>query len=287
MARQEISARDIHRKKSSRFFLHATYAKKKSACDLYQTKKKDATDAFFSTRPPLSSLQVPSYAPQQLRAPNGATITAFVAGTAHSAFLAGAQWYVMGSNAEGQCGVGSPAAVLPVPQPLRAPGGRLIAAVALGGAHSAVLTGGQCYVFGANGRGQLGLGHLSSEAEPRLLEPPNGAAVTAVALGDAHSAFRAGDEWYVMGANGHGQLGLGHTRDQYVPRRLPSPTADPIDAMVLGGQHSALFAGGRCASYPDPMSEMSCTYRPRGIFKDSLCFFSFILLRTLLKDPPP
>ena len=187
-------------------------------------------------------------APYPLVAPGDRPITALAFGHRHSAFEAGGDWYVMGAHADGQLGRATPGARYTTPPvPLAAPGGARVTAVAMGRAHTAFLAGGRCYVMGANAFGELGLGHRERVDAPRRLVPPNGAPVTALALGAYHSAFRAGDEWYVVGRNDRGQLGLGHFElSEATPRRVRAPNGAPISAMALGGDHTAFVAGGQC-----------------------------------------
>ena len=187
-------------------------------------------------------------APYPLVAPGDQPITALVFGHRHSAFEAGGKWYVMGAHADGQLGRATPGARYTTPPvPLEAPDGARITDVAMGRAHTAFLAGGQCYVMGANAFGELGLGTVERVDAPQRLVPPNGAPVTALALGAYHSAFRAGDDWYVVGRNDRGQLGLGHFQlFEATPRRVVAPNGARISAMALGGDHTAFVAGGQC-----------------------------------------
>ena len=105
---------------------------------------------------------VTRYAPHLLRAPNGAAITAVALGRYHSAFLAGGQCYVFGSNAEGQLGLGPNVTRALTPQPLTLDSGDNITAIAAGHHHTALIAEGVLYVMGSNAHGQLGLTDPSS-----------------------------------------------------------------------------------------------------------------------------
>ena len=191
----------------------------------------------------------PAYTPQPVPAPGGAVVDAVLAGAAHTAFRAGGRWYVFGSNRDGQLGLAVAEEHAAAPRPLIAPGGAAVARVALGGAHTALVAGGRCFVAGANAHGQLGLGHTA--ARQYALQPlslPDGAGPALdVVLGGAHSAVRTAARWYVFGRNDRGQLGLGHRRSQTTAQPLPVPDGRVAraTAVALGGLHSAFFVDGR------------------------------------------
>ena len=124
--------------------------------------------------------------------------------------------------------------------------------VAAGHTHYAVLAGGRLYTFGGNDHGQLGLGHQVFQGSPRRVRPPNNRSVTQMALGSAQTAFRAGDQWYAMGWNHFGQLGVrppaaGPAARAQSYYTTPQPlTARPnITAVALGAYHSLLLSAGR------------------------------------------
>lgn len=117
---------------------------------------------------------------------------------------------------------------------------RRIVSVAAGGSHALLLDdGGRLLAFGANGRGQLGLGGEPSEADAPVLEPRlvggalAGRTVVTAACGERHSLcvtdegrlFAFGDDRWL-------QLGL---RDGGVPsiKRGPEMRAAPVEVDVL------------------------------------------------------
>ena len=57
----------------------------------------------------------------------------------------------------------------------------------------------------------------------------------------------AGVDWFVMGSNLHGQLGLGSDDGRpyrcTTPQRLSAPNGKPITAVALGDYHSMFIAG--------------------------------------------
>ena len=164
----------------------------------------------------------------------------------------GAQLHVMGRNAPGALGLG--ASPGPSAGEVVGPEGKDVTAVALGPSHSAFVAGGDLFVMGSNGAGELGLGpEVANRSAPARVVAPNGRAVATVAVGGRHSAFVAGGQVYVMGANDAGQLALGHTRPQSRPRVL-SLVLPPVTAAALGARHSLfLTAAGRTCSFEDPV----------------------------------
>ena len=199
-------------------------------------------------------LDVPhAHSPRPLDAPNARAITAIATGSLHTVFVAGGQAYLMGDNRRGQLGL--PARVLQrgTPHAVRLPTRAPVRAVAAGSFHTVLLTaadpvtgaGAQAYVMGLNTRGMLGLADTVTRYAPRLLRAPNGAAITAVALGRWHSAVLAGGECFVFGSNAHGQLGLGAVNGSLAPKRLVVDGGKAVTAVAAGHRHTALVAGGQ------------------------------------------
>ena len=182
-------------------------------------------------------------APAWLPSPAGQSVSAIACGRDHSAFISAGALWLFGRNDDGQLGLGDDATRF-APERLAAPNGRAVDAVALGRAHSAFVAGGAVFVFGRNEFGQLGLAHNAPHLVPAGLAAPNGRPVTAVALGDTHSAIVAGGRLYVFGGNAHGQLGLGDRQSRFAPQLLAAPNGRAVEAVALGGAHSAFVAGG-------------------------------------------
>ena len=179
--------------------------------------------------------------PKPLPSPGPAAISAIRLGFAATAVQAGAQWYVMGANGEGQLGLGD-RADRATPQPLRAPNGRPVEAVAFGKGHAVFLAGGQAFVMGANGAGQLGLGDIFSRDRPHPLGSPGGLPVTAIAAGyDTTAVFSAGAV-YVTGANARGQLGFNDRVDRHAAQELTPPHGAQIHAIAWGWRHAAILS---------------------------------------------
>ena len=182
-------------------------------------------------------------APALLPSPTGQPVTAIACGRDHSAFISAGALWLFGRNDDGQLGLGDNATRF-APERLAAPNGRAVDAVALGHTHSAFVAGGEVWVFGRNEFGQLGLADNAPRFVPARLASPNGLPVAAVALGDTHSAIVAGGRLYVFGGNAHGQLVLGDRKSRFTPQLLSTPNGGEMEAIALGGAHSAFVAGG-------------------------------------------
>lgn len=95
-------------------------------------------------------------------------------------------------------------------------------------------------VFGANDCAQLGCGRDAGEAvgEPMLVEARN---VDSVCFGACHSAWLTADgEVFAVGANDHGQCGLGaHIDELAEPKLLEAFSTKPVVQLSAGESHSA------------------------------------------------
>ncbi len=166
-----------------------------------------------------------------------------------------------GANDRGQLGLGhtddigddeTPASAGPVDL------GDVPVLIAAGHAHTcAVFQDGSVRCWGANDRGQLGLGHTSDVGDDET--PAQVAAVplpvpvdfvntefNGLAVGRAHTCVVGQDQKvYCWGANGRGQLGYGHTEDVG-----DDETLDTLAPVELGGIALAVGAGAdfTCAS---------------------------------------
>lgn len=101
---------------------------------------------------------------------------------------------------------------------------------AAGGKHSLACTkDGNCYSWGHNGGGRLGLGHSRAVLSPTQIEYLIGKEIVYVAAGEAHSAAidRSGS-LFTWGAGAYGRLGHGEDADMPVPRRVEELGGIPI-----------------------------------------------------------
>ena len=104
---------------------------------------------------------------------------------------------------------------------------------------------GTCFVCGENDRGQLGVGHTDRINTFTALPAPssNNTKIKFVRVfcGGDFSFFESDTkQWYCVGDNSNGQLGLGHISDtinQLTPVSLPSPSLK-IDFVSCGEYHT-------------------------------------------------
>ncbi len=101
-----------------------------------------------------------------------------------------------------------------------------------------LLQNGQLFGFGANGSGQLGLGHIYNQSTPRLISLPLVARPCQISAGASHSLVLCDDgSVYSFGENDSGQLGLGHKNHQFTPQLIP------IIPMLRGARPCQVSAG--------------------------------------------
>jgi len=152
------------------------------------------------------------------------TVTGAVCGANHS--LAVDQWgsvFSWGSDESGQLGHNQGNTTLRVPRLIKSLGTMKVTAVAAGLYHSAALTaGGQLYTWGANAKGQLGLGKNTDMVfSPTLVESLASVPLAGVACGGNHTLVvtRSGAV-FAWGSNNHGQLGVGDLTDRIWPTQV-------------------------------------------------------------------
>jgi uncharacterized repeat protein (TIGR02543 family) len=109
---------------------------------------------------------------------------------------------------------------------------------------AALLSDGSLYTWGYNFSGQLGDGTTTDRSTPTRVPAfaPDGASVTAVAVGTLHTAALLSDgTLYAWGYNVAGQLGDGTTTDRATPTRVPDfpPTGTSVTSIATGTLHTA------------------------------------------------
>jgi alpha-tubulin suppressor-like RCC1 family protein len=174
--------------------------------------------------------------------PGLSAVSAIAAGSAFNLALRddGTVW-TWGSNACGEVGQAPSVGRLASPKQVSSLGG--VTAIAAGACHAVVLTSrGTLEVWGANDRGQLGLGapsgRVTKPTEVSLLDD-----VVTIAAGAFHTlALRSDGSIWGFGDDSAGQLG-GTAGQGAVPRRLTSESA--ADLIAAGFSHSlyASFPG--------------------------------------------
>eukprot|EP00937_MAST-01D_sp_MAST-1D-sp2_P001609 g1609.t1 len=127
------------------------------------------------------------------------------------------------------------------PQLLRFFRDRRVLHVACGYEHSIIVTeSNEVFGFGRNDNAQLGLGDTNnSHNTPQRIPTLCGKEIALIRCG-AHFALTvtADGEVFGQGANRHGQLGLGHSREQTLPTRVPALSGKGVHALACGGYHS-------------------------------------------------
>ncbi|PTY05044.1 hypothetical protein DB346_02215 [Verrucomicrobia bacterium LW23] len=193
-------------------------------------------------------------APQSV--PGLTNITAVAAGQSHSLALdsTGRVW-VWGSNASGQLGLGAPGSPGYVPEstaPVPLADLANVVAIAAGQRHSVALTSdGHVYTWGEGKDGQLGLGDAALTAwVPAQVPAPGSTPVSPAPLAEI-TALVAGEHFtltlsqsgtlYGWGANGFGQLGLGHTSRAATPQAVSALAGITVTAVAAGAEHTVVL----------------------------------------------
>ena len=112
--------------------------------------------------------------------------------------------------------------------------------ISVGYSHTVVLnTNNECFVFGYNTQGQLGIGGTSDVYKPTKLDYN----VEFIYCGYFHTFIRTiNGECYVSGNNNYGQLGLGHT--DFISTFVELPYKY-LDVILMGGLHSIFVTEDR------------------------------------------
>ena len=168
-------------------------------------------------------------------------VVAAACGANHS--LAVDQWgslFSWGSDESGQLGHNQGSTTLRLPRLVKSLGTAKVAAVSAGLYHSAALTaGGQLYTWGANSKGQLGLGSTSDMVfSPTLVHSLAGVPLAGVACGGNHTlVVTVSGAVFAFGSNNHGQLGLRDLTDRQWPTQVvaitPTPTTPTLTISTM------------------------------------------------------
>jgi alpha-tubulin suppressor-like RCC1 family protein len=156
----------------------------------------------------------------------GSPALAVSSGGAHTCALdAGGQLWCWGANDRGQLGVGT-TGDQSAPVPVALPGGAGARAVSAGEAHTCALDlDNHLFCWGANDRGQLGMGAPGADVATPTAVPGLPGTPAGVATGGAHTCASLQDDRIACwGANESGQLGDGTTTDRGMPAAVPGAT---------------------------------------------------------------
>lgn len=148
--------------------------------------------------------------------------------------------YIWGGNEYGQLGLGDTNSRIS-PNLLTLPNGDKIGFIACGGYYTICLSNqGNCYIWGFNKSGQLGLGSINEVLTPTLLTLPNNETISYISRG-FHNVIclTTLGNCYAWGANFYGQLGLGASKVTVsVPTPFLLPNNEKISYLTSGYFHS-------------------------------------------------
>jgi hypothetical protein len=172
-------------------------------------------------------------------------------GTSNStayALLTNGSVYAWGTGTRGELGDGRTTSSFTTPVRVRFPAGVRIASLATDAmpwdTAFAIDTTGRAWGWGADGGGDLCLGHARKLLTPVELPFSH---VTAMAGAADHATYDAGGILYSCGENLYGELGTGSTKgDSTVPVRVKGLRGRSVTALVAGfGNIGALLSDGR------------------------------------------
>lgn len=169
-------------------------------------------------------------------------------GRYHTLFLADdGSLYACGFNGSGQLGIGN-TTNQSTPQLLsKSDWSQIYAMGASGGFSAGIDTSGDLYMWGYNGRGQLGIGSTTNQSTPQLVNAFGG--VTVSKFSGAHGwntiltaeygssmCLLSTGAVYTWGHNAEGQLGTGNTTQYNTPQHISGLGTDNQDILMA---HSA------------------------------------------------
>ncbi|EAS06544.2 regulator of chromosome condensation RCC1 protein, partial (macronuclear) [Tetrahymena thermophila SB210] len=162
-------------------------------------------------------------------------------GLEHSAFLAhNGNVYMIGSNKQGQLGIGSKETLSrSVPVLLESLGKHTIVKVSCGGGHSgAISSRGFVFLWGEGIEGQLGTGKQENIYSPTQLEVFS---CRNISCGKKNTILLSGQKAYGFGDCRQGQLGTGRRVIEYCPAEIPLPSFEGHLKSVSCGDNHTLF----------------------------------------------
>jgi len=188
---------------------------------------------------------------------SGRKILQIACGSHHSmALTSDGEVFAWGQNNCGQVGSGSTSNQASPRKVTSSIGHRRAVCIACGQTSSvAVLDNGDVFGWGYNGNGQLGLGNNVNQPNPCRVSGLQGAFITKVACGYAHTLAMSDDgELYSWGANSYGQLGTGNKANLVTPIRIASDKGRFVDIAAIHYNHISVgvnqmgrvFMWGQC-----------------------------------------
>lgn len=181
-------------------------------------------------------------------------VTRVAAGAFHTCAIQNGEAYCWGRNAEGEVGAGFTAPNYVYPQPVtNVPTGGFTQMAPGGGHTCACSSAGEVFCWGANDRGQLGLGQPDANFNNKPLRVTSLSGIASVTAGRYHScALSSGGAASCWGADDYGQVGDGVAGPFPTGLSVATPTAIGslvgVLAIAAGSQFTLAIAPGT----PDP-----------------------------------
>lgn len=113
-----------------------------------------------------------------------------------------------------------------------------VSAVSCGYSHTAVIAGGQLYMFGSNSSGELGNGYNRNLCVPSLIV--NFENVMGISCGNCFTVVTANNQLYTFGNSNNCELGYEIDRHTRVPTIIE--TLQNVIAISCGKSHTAIIA---------------------------------------------
>jgi alpha-tubulin suppressor-like RCC1 family protein len=177
--------------------------------------------------------------PQQVTTPATTGWGSVTAGNYHTCATRtdGTLW-CWGFNDEGQLGIGN-TIDQDLPQQVTTPAADGWSTVAGGGGHTcATRTDGTLWCWGFNSAGELGIGNTTNQHLPQQVVTPAATGWTSVTAGGGTTCALRTHALRCWGYNGQGQLGIGSTVSQDLPRRVLVPSPTGWSRLALGITHT-------------------------------------------------
>ncbi len=208
-------------------------------------------------------------------------VTQVAAGAFHTCAIQNGEPYCWGLNAQGQVGAGFTAPAYDYPQPVtNVPTGGFTQLAPGGGHTCARSSGGEVWCWGANDRGQLGLGQTDNNFNNKPLHVPSLSGIASVATGRYHScALTGGGGVSCWGADDYGQVGDGVAGPFPITHSVPTPTAIGSLAGALAIAAGSQFSLAVTPGTPDPQlwgfgtnasGELGSTHPPDAVSTPTL-----------------
>jgi alpha-tubulin suppressor-like RCC1 family protein len=177
--------------------------------------------------------------PQQVTSPASTGWTAVSAGSGYTcATRSDSTLWCWGYNGAGNLGIGS-TTNQELPQQVTAPPGAGWASITAGFNFTcATASDTTLWCWGNNFDGDLGIGNSVSQDLPAQVTAPASTGWTSVTAGGFHACATRTHALWCWGRNDFGQLGIGNTTGQDLPKRVVVPSETGWSLIALGYYHS-------------------------------------------------